>query len=139
MKNNKLWLIIILNIILLLAVIIVFHNIIKNIEYITISTNVVDLDNNSIVINMKTTYNWKIIFLLILIVLIDLVIFITYKIIEYFSKKYILIITCIVNILFLILFPSIYLLVIIINILLVIIYLIKILWDNKYKNNGNGI
>jgi len=138
MKDSKLRLLIILNIIFTLTVIFIFYNILNNIEYLTNTTTVVELDNGSKVIEIKSIYNWKIIFLYILIILIDLIIFITYKIIQYFNKtkikeKYVILIICILNLLFLLLFPGMILSLIIIDILLIIMFLIKLMFKIKKK------
>lgn len=138
MKDSKLRLLIILNIIFTLTVIFIFYNILNNIEYLTNTTTVVELDNGSKVIEIKSIYNWKIIFLYILIILIDLIIFITYKIIQYFNKtkikeKYVILIICILNLLFLLLFPGIMLSLVIINLILILLYSIKLIFSKLHK------
>jgi hypothetical protein len=138
MKNKKKWFLIVLNIIFILSVLFLFYNILNNNEYLIKSTETIsELGNDFTVIEIKSTYNWKMTYLYILIILFDIVILTTFKIINYNKKHikeiYVLLIICIINLLFILLFPSTFISLIIINISLIVIFIIKMILSKKSK------
>jgi len=100
MKNNKLLFLFILNIIFILVIIFLFNIVLNNIEYPAAAT-VTESDNGSTVIGIKAVINWKTtLFLCIVIIALDCIIFTTFKILQHLrnkhiKEKYILIIICI--------------------------------------------
>jgi len=145
LKNNKLFLLFILNIIFVLVIILLFIIVLNNIDYPSAAA-VTESNNGSTVIEIKAVFNWKItLFLSIVIIVLDCIIFTTFKILQYLKnkrikEKYILLIICIFNLLFtILLFPGMILPAIIIDVLIIMIYIIKTILNKKHKSDGSAI
>ena len=142
MAKNKLILLFILDIAFISGFILVFYIVLKNID---LTATVTQSNDGSTVIIIKQIYDWKIVFLFFLFIVFDLLLLVALKIIQNIIKKhikeiYVSIIICVINLVFtILLFPTLTLLAIIIDVLIIIVYLIKIIINKKYKNNGNCI